>query len=32
MADVIASKTNFRKINFIADKAYIMKKKKNKNY
>lgn len=29
----IASKTNFRKINFISDKAYIMTKKKiKKNY
>lgn len=27
MADEIASKTNFRKINFISDKAYIMTKK-----
>jgi hypothetical protein len=26
MTDEIASKTNFRKINFICDKAYIMKK------
>ena len=31
MADEISSKTNFRKINFISDKAYIMKEKNKKN-
>lgn len=30
MADEISSKTNFRKINFISDKAYIMKEKNKK--